>query len=107
STTWVKVKRVDVATFVVIGFMSNMPKAASSLLLAEEREGELVYAGRVGSGIGDSKARELYADLSADERPTASIAVPKTPGAHWTQPRWNVEVGYRSRSSGGAPRAPV
>jgi bifunctional non-homologous end joining protein LigD len=107
STSWVKVKRVDIATFVVIGFMSNMPKAASSLLLAEERDGELVYAGRVGSGIGDAKARELYAELSGGERPTASIAVPKTPGAHWIEPRWNVEVGYRSRSTGGAPRAPV
>jgi bifunctional non-homologous end joining protein LigD len=107
STTWVKVKRVDVAPFVVIGFMSNMPKAASSLLLAEEREGQLEYAGRVGSGIGDAKARELYVELSPDERPTAPIAVPKTPGAHWIEPRWNVEVGYRSRSAQGAPRAPV
>jgi len=107
STTWVKVKRVDIATFVVVGFMSNMPKGASSLLIAEERDGDLVYAGRVGSGIGDAKARELYADLAADERATAAIPVPKTPGAHWVEPRWSVEVGYRSRSTGGAPRAPV
>ena len=48
-----KVKRVDVGSFVVIGFLSNKPRTASSLLLAEERGGELVYACRVGSGISD------------------------------------------------------
>ncbi len=107
STTWVKVKRVDVATFVVVGFLSNMPKAASSLLIAEEEDGELVYRGKVGSGIGDAKSRELYVQLSQAERKDAPVAIPKTPGAHFVEPRWSVEVGYRSRSTGGAPRAPV
>ena len=64
SASWVKVKRVDIGAFVVIGFLSNLPRSASSLILAEERDGELVYACRVGSGISDAKARELYADLS-------------------------------------------
>ena len=59
----------------IIGFLSNMPKAASSLILAEERDGELVYACRVGSGIGDAKARELYAALSTIERDTPAVAV--------------------------------
>ncbi|HLK25878.1 MAG TPA: DNA ligase D [Caulobacteraceae bacterium] len=107
SASWVKVKRVDVATFVVVGFLSNMPKAASSLLIAEEEDGELVFRGKVGSGIGDEKARELFAQLAPVERKDAAVAIPKTPGAHFVEPRWNVEVGYRSRSTGGAPRAPV
>ena len=50
SANWVKVKRVEVGTFVVIGFLSNMPRSVSSLILAEERDGELVYACRVGLG---------------------------------------------------------
>ena len=107
AESWVKVKRVEVAEFVAIGFLSNMPKAASSLILAEERDGELVYACRVGSGIGDAKARELYAALSGSERATPVVPVPKTPGAHWVEPVWNVELGFRSRSTGNAPRAPV
>src|SRR6185312_3791812 len=68
SSSWVKVKRVEVGTFVVIGFISNLPQSASSLILAEEQEGELVYACRVGSGIGDAKARELWGMLSRAER---------------------------------------
>jgi len=107
SPNWIKVKRVEVATFAVIGFLSNMPKAASSLILAEERDGELAYSARVGSGIGDAKARELYAALSPAERATPVVAAPRTPGAHWVEPQWNAEVGFRTRSAGGAPRAPV
>ncbi len=107
SAAWVKVKRVDVDTFVVIGFMSNLPNTASSLLIADERDGELTYCGRVGSGIGEAKARELYAQLAKVERDTPVTAVPKTPGAHWVQPNFTAEVGYRTRSAQNAPRAPV
>jgi bifunctional non-homologous end joining protein LigD len=107
SSSWVKVKRVEVATFVVIGFLSNMPKSASSLILAEERGGELVYACRVGSGINDAKSRELFEALSGLERKTAPVTAPRTPGAHWVEPQWTVEIGYRSRSAQDAPRAPV
>ncbi|HEY3813607.1 MAG TPA: DNA ligase D [Caulobacteraceae bacterium] len=107
ADTWKKVKRVDVGAFVVIGYMSNMPQAASSLLVAEERDGELVYACRVGSGIGDARARELHAALSKIERDKPVVAVPRTPGAHWVEPDFGAEIGYRSRSDGNAPRAPV
>jgi DNA ligase D len=107
SASWVKVKRVELGTFVVIGYLSNLPRSASSLILAEERGGELAYACRVGSGIGEARARELYDLLAADERPTPVVAAPRTPGAHWVEPKWVAEIGYRSRSAQDAPRAPV
>lgn len=107
SQTWVKIKRVDIGAFVVVGFLSNMPKAASSLIVAEERDGELVYASRVGSGIGDTRARELYAMLSKAIIDRPVVAVPKTPGAVWVEPNWSAEIGYRSRSTAGSPRSPV
>ena len=107
SGTWAKVKRVDVGSFVVIGFLSNKPRTASSLLLAEERGGELVYACRVGSGISDALARELYADFAGSLRDTPVIPVPRTTGARFVEPKWSAEIGYRSRSAGDAPRAPV
>jgi bifunctional non-homologous end joining protein LigD len=107
SQSWVKVKRVEVASFAVIGFLSNMPRSASSLILAEEHEGELTYAGRVGSGISEAKARELFEALAKIEIATPVVAAPKTPGAHWVEPRFAAEIGYRSRSVNNAPRAPV
>jgi bifunctional non-homologous end joining protein LigD len=107
SASWTKVKRVEIGTFVVIGFLSNMPRSASSLILAEERDGELVYACRVGSGISDAKARELYGALAGDVRDKPVVAALRTPGACWVEPRWTAEIGYRNRSAGLAPRAPV
>jgi bifunctional non-homologous end joining protein LigD len=107
SAAWLKVKRVEIDPFVVIGFLSNMPRNASSLILAEEREGELEYACRVGSGISDDLARELYRALEPGLCDKPVIAVPATPGAKWVEPAWKVEIGYRSRSRIGAPRAPV
>jgi bifunctional non-homologous end joining protein LigD len=107
SDSWLKVKRVEIASFVVIGFLSNMPRAASSLILAEERDGELAYACRVGSGISDEIARALYQALSPLELDAPVTPVPKTPGAHWVEPRYEIELGFRSRSRQNAPRAPV
>ncbi len=107
SQSWVKVKRLEMGTFVVVGFLSNMPRNASSLLIAEERGGELVYASRVGSGISEDKARELYAALSKHVRDKPVVAAPKTPGAVWVEPVYEIELGYRSRSVNDAPRAPV
>lgn len=107
SEAWVKVKRVDIATFTVIGFLANAPKCVTSLILAEERDGELAYACRVGSGISESQGRALYGQLSEAERDKPVITTPKTPGAHWVEPNWTAEIGYRSRSSQNAPRAPV
>jgi len=107
SSNWVKVKRVEIAPFVIIGFISNRPRTASSLILAEERGGELEYACRVGSGISDDLAGQIFKDLAPDERTTAPITAPRTTGAHWVEPKWTAEIGYRSRSAGDAPRAPV
>lgn len=104
---WLKVKRVEIDEFVVIGFLQNMPRNASSLVLAEARNGELEYACRVGSGIGEDLAREIYRALEPDLRAKPVVAVPPTPGAKWVEPRWKVEVGYRSRSRIGSPRAPT
>jgi bifunctional non-homologous end joining protein LigD len=107
SNDWVKVKRVEIGTFTVIGYLSSAPKTVTSLVLAEERGGELVYACRAGSGLSETKGRELFPLFAKVETAKPVVAVPKTPGAHWIEPNWTIELGYRSRSSDDAPRAPV
>src|SRR5579859_792294 len=107
SASWLKVKRVDVGEFIIIGFLSNRPRTASSLLLAEQRGADLVYACRVGSGISDEMARKLYAEFAGALRDTPVVAAPRTPGARYVEPHWSAEIGFRGRSAGEAPRAPV
>ena len=86
-----------------------MPKGASSLVLAEERDGELVYAGRVGSGIGDAKARELYAAARPRTSGPTRRRRPEDAGRALGRAAIGTsKIGYRSRSSAGrAARAGV
>jgi DNA ligase D len=107
SSSWLKVKKVEIGAFVVIGYLSNRPNSASSLILAEERDGELVYACRAGSGIGDEKADELFREFAGHALAAPVVPTPKIPGAHWLAPNWSAEIGYRTRSTQNAPRAPV
>ncbi len=107
SDAWVKVKRVDIGSFVVIGFLASAPQTVTSLVVAEERDGELVYACRAGSGISEERGRELYTQFVKAEREAPIVTVPRTPEAHWIDPNWSAEIGYRSRSTQNAPRAPV
>jgi len=107
SNDWIKVKRAEIGQFIVIGYMANAPKCVTSLLVAEERDGELAYVCRAGSGISEAKGRALYASLSTAERNSPAIAVPRTPGAHWIEPNWTADVRYSSRSAQNTPRQPV
>ena len=107
SDAWIKVKRVEIAPFTVIGYLSSAPKCVTSLILAEERNGALEYACRVGSGISERKGRELYQEFARAQQSEPAVTVPRTPGAQWIRPEWTAEIGYRARSSQQAPRAPV
>lgn len=107
SQNWLKVKRTDLATHVVIGFTINAPRCVAALLLAEERDGGLAYVGRVGSGIGDGKARELYALLSPARRDQPVCPVPRIPQASFIEPNWLAEIGHRGLSADGVPRQPA
>jgi DNA ligase D len=107
SNDWVKIKKVDIDTFVVIGYLSSSPQCVTSLVLAEEREEGLAYASRAGSGISETRGYELYKQMSKAVIAKPVVPVPKTPGAVWVEPNWTAEIGYRTRSSINAPRAPV
>lgn len=107
SQHWVKVKRVDTALLTVIGFTTNAPKCVAALILAEERAEGLVYCCRAGSGIGDGKARELFEMLSEARLDKPVIATPRIAQAHWVEPHWLAEIGYRGRSGEDTPRAPT
>jgi bifunctional non-homologous end joining protein LigD len=72
---WVKTKCVTSDPFVVIGYVPS--KAASgivgSLVLGFYDNGELVYAGRVGSGFAIPAARALAEGLGSIEMRSAPL----------------------------------
>jgi bifunctional non-homologous end joining protein LigD len=107
SPAWIKVKRVETDTLTIIGYTTNAPKCVAALILADETEDGLVYRGRAGSGISDSKAHTLFETLSRHDRDKPVTPAPRTPQAHWIEPVFQAEIGHRGRSASGAPRQPV
>lgn len=99
SPQWRKVKHRDVREFVVGGWATGMGDrtgSLGSLLIGHHIDGELHYAGRVGSGINQSEQARLLALLDPIGRPDSSFVVaPETiPGRdiHHVQPIIVVQV---------------
>lgn len=112
SDRWRKVKCTCRDAFVVGGFTppSGSRSAFGSLLLGTASDdGEITYAGRVGSGFGDRQLAHLHERLLELERPTSPFVepVPDARGATWVEPVLVVEVGYTETTRDGRLRHPV
>jgi len=109
SDAWVKLKCQLRQEFVIVGFTdrSDGAKALGSLLLGYYEDGELRYAGRVGTGWSHAQAAELHQRLSAieirkphfDEATIARSHWAKMTGrsggaARWVKPARVVEVAF-------------
>ncbi|MBV8118419.1 MAG: non-homologous end-joining DNA ligase, partial [Alphaproteobacteria bacterium] len=99
--SWLKVKCGNRDQFVVIGFSdpAGGRQGLGALLLGYyDPQGELHYAGRVGTGFSDAMLatlRERLEPLTRNVRPVKTLpkgAVVK--GVHWTKPELVAEVGY-------------
>jgi bifunctional non-homologous end joining protein LigD len=112
SPDWIKLKCGHRQEFVIGGWTD--PKGSrtglGSLLLGVHNDkGELVYAGKVGSGFNDESLRAIGAKLkklAASESPF-SARVPEARGAHWVKPRLLAEVTFSEWTSGNHLRHPV
>jgi len=104
---WVKVKCQNREEFVVVGWTD--PEGArpwlGALLLAYYEDGRLVYAGRVGTGIGQAELGRLWRRLQplATAEMPLQVAPPRTnrfgsplvlSRVHWVRPEVVVEVKY-------------
>jgi bifunctional non-homologous end joining protein LigD len=111
---WVKVKGRPSDEFVVIGFTE--PKGSRSglgaLLLAKPKKGELVYAGRVGTGFSDENLRDLRKQLTRIVVPETDVDVSAMPpkdlrAAHWVKPQMIIEVFHQGTGGQGLLRQPA
>ncbi len=112
SRHWVKIKNVRRQEFVVGGWLpvrGERPSQIGALLLGyHDDAGDLRYAGRVGSGIGEDAAALLagrLAPLARDRSPFASGAAPR--GARFVAPELVVEVRFGEWTSAGVLRHPT
>lgn len=112
SKAWRKIKCLHRQEFVVGGYTepTGSRQGFGSLVLGYYDDGELTYAGRVGTGFDDETLDEIHAKLKSIERPRSPFA--KTPGggklktATWVEPRLVAEVEFSEWTGDGRVRHP-
>jgi DNA ligase D-like protein (predicted ligase) len=111
SSDWLKLKCVNEQEFVVVGWTE--PKGArarlGALLVGYQEDGELRFAGKVGTGFGERELARLSARLLPLELGTPPVAdtrgVSKT-GVHWVRTELVAQVGFGEWTPGGRLRHP-
>ena len=110
SPAWKKLRILASDDFVVVGFTpgSGSRPGFGSLDLGWYAGGDLVYAGRVGTGFRDEELVELRGALDAIVRDTPACAgpLPRTRGQTWVEPRLVCEVRYAEVTADGHLRQP-
>ena len=102
STAWLKVKRDLHQEVVVVG----VREGKSLLVAVPDEEGELRYAGRVGTGFSGKEFAAIERELRRLQRKTPPVEVPKEDrdGVFWVTPKRVAEVRLASKTAGGKVR---
>ena len=111
SPLWKKVRSLETADFAIVGFTAPAGSRTGfgALHLAYAVGGELVYAGRVGTGFAETDLVALRADLDAlrCDTPPCRGAPRSSRADHWALPRLVCEVRYVERTADGLLRQPA
>ncbi len=111
SASWLKIRVDRTADLVVVGY--TRPKGSRSgfgaLHLAGYADGELTYAGRVGTGFTARQLKEVGAELANGRRDDAPCVgpVPKGVEHQWVEPELVCEVRYKEWTEEGLLRQPA
>jgi len=99
SKEWLKMKCELSQDFLVGGFTDPQGKRVGlgALLVGYHKDGDFVFAGKIGTGFNTQMLLDLRAQLDRLEIPqapfTKAIALPRL-RAHWTRPEIVVQVGF-------------
>jgi bifunctional non-homologous end joining protein LigD len=98
SKAWLKVKCTRRQEFVIIGWSQSDKKGRGfrALLLGLHENGELRYAGKVGTGFSNQLQQDLLARFErlGTDIPAAPVPRADARGAHWLKPELVAEVAF-------------
>jgi DNA ligase D-like protein (predicted ligase) len=112
SRDWLKFKCENAQEFVIGGYTDPQRSRVGfgALLLGYyNRDGELVYAGKVGTGFDNTTLRGLHDRLARLERRRPAFRQGRLPprrGVHWVEPRLVGQVGFAEWTGDGQLRHP-
>ena len=108
TKNWVKVKCTLRQEFVIIGWKKSSAKGRpfSSILLAQNEGGHLVYKGNVGTGFDQDALADLAARFARLERKTAPAEVGRAEsrGVTWLKPELVAEIAFSQFTAEGNVR---
>ena len=112
---WLKIKTHGRQEFGIAGYTEGQGRRSGSfgsLILGYYKDGELVYAGNVGTGFNDAEIDKLLRKLRPLERKDPPFSsVPKMPrvrrdAIHWVEPKLVAEIEFVEWTHDGRLRAP-
>ena len=109
SGDWYKLKCSCRQELVIGGFTEpgGTRTGFGALLLGYWQQGELVYAGKVGTGFTQASLSQLRAQLAGLERPSCPFGARVVErGAHWVEPELVAEVAFSNWTVDGRLRHP-
>jgi bifunctional non-homologous end joining protein LigD len=107
---WLKVKCLARQEFIVGGYTepAGSRRHLGALLVGLRENGELTYAGKVGTGFTQASLAELAQRLRPLERKAAPFANPPSGaerrGVHWVEPQLVAEIAFVERTQDGLIR---
>ncbi len=109
TDNFIKTKCRGEQEFVVAGYVpaTALPRAIGALIVAVHEDGELRYAGRVGTGYTQKMAQDLFKRLSplrVDKRPVALPADERRKDVVWVEPKLVIEAEFAGITHGGVLR---
>ena len=103
SKEWLKVKALNQQELVIVGWQPSTAseREIGSLHLAVfDEQGELRYAGKVGTGFSAKLRTSLRDELAKDEVPKSLVKdAPRIKTAHWVKPRLVAQVSFTEWTS--------
>jgi bifunctional non-homologous end joining protein LigD len=109
TDNFIKTKCRGEQEFIVAGYVpaTAMPRAIGALIVAAYENGELRYAGRVGTGYTQKMAHDLFKRLSPlriDKRPVELPADERRKDVVWVEPNLVIEAEFAGITHGGVLR---
>jgi DNA ligase D-like protein (predicted ligase) len=112
SRDWLKFKCEHGQELVIGGFTAprRSREEFGALLLGYYRDGDLIYAGKVGTGFNQTTLRELGAEMRRRKRATRPFAgndkIPGIRGVTWVEPELVAQVAFTEWTGDGRLRHP-
>jgi bifunctional non-homologous end joining protein LigD len=112
APTWLKSKCNHRQEFVIVGYSDpgGSRHGFGALLLGYHKDGQLVYAGRVGTGFDARLLDDLHRQLQAHARKAPSVKLPtgvRRGDVHWVEPTLVGEIRFAGWTRDGMLRHPA